>query len=63
MMGVIGVFHERFGIPVVGLQGFVSAVENLREFVPAVYDMTVAIYEELPDRTMIRIFSGQPSEV
>ena len=56
-------FHGRFGIPVVGSQGFVSAVENLREFVPAVYDTTVAISKELPDPTMIRIFRGQPSEV
>lgn len=44
-------------------KGFVSAVENLREFVPAVYDMTVAISKELPDPTMVRIFRGQPSEV
>ncbi|KAG0594718.1 hypothetical protein M758_UG102700 [Ceratodon purpureus] len=44
-------------------KGFVSAVENLREFVPAVYDMTVAVSKELPDPTMIRIFRGQPSVV
>lgn len=47
----------------IGLQGFVSAVENLREFVPAVYDMTVAVSKELPNPTMIRIFRGQPSVV
>ncbi|XP_024376846.1 1-acyl-sn-glycerol-3-phosphate acyltransferase 2 [Physcomitrium patens] len=44
-------------------KGFVSAVENLREFVPVVYDMTVAISKELPNPTMIRIFRGQPSVV
>lgn len=48
---------------VVGFQGFVSAVENLREFVPALYDMTVAVSEELPNPTMIRLFRGQPSVV
>uniref|UniRef100_A0A7I4DYR6 1-acylglycerol-3-phosphate O-acyltransferase n=1 Tax=Physcomitrium patens TaxID=3218 RepID=A0A7I4DYR6_PHYPA len=44
-------------------KGFVSAVENLREFVPAVYDMTVAVSKELPSPTMVRIFRGQPSVV
>lgn len=46
-----------------GVQGFVSAVQNLRGFVPAVYDTTVAISKELPDPTMLRIFKGQPSVV
>jgi lysophosphatidic acid acyltransferase/lysophosphatidylinositol acyltransferase len=44
-------------------KGFVSAVENLRDFVPAVYDITVAVSKELPSPTMIRIFRGQPSVV
>lgn len=44
-------------------KGFVSAVTNLRDFVPAVYDMTVAIPKGGPSPTMLRLFSGQPSTV
>jgi len=44
-------------------KGFVSAVQNLREFVPAVYDMTVAISNVAPAPTMLRMFQGKPSVV
>lgn len=44
-------------------KGFVSAVANLREFVPAVYDVTVAVPKESPAPTMKRVLSGQPSVV
>lgn len=44
-------------------KGFVSAVVNLRDFVPAVYDMTVAIPKGAPSPTMLRLLSGQPSTV
>lgn len=60
---MMGSFFDRNWFSGCWLQGFVSAVENLREFVPAVYDMTVAVSKELPDPTMIRIFRGQPSVV
>jgi len=38
-------------------------VQNLREFVPVVYDMTVTVSKELPAPTMMRILKGQPSVV
>lgn len=44
-------------------QGFVSAVSNMRPFVPAVYDFTVAIPKSSPPPTMLRLFRGQPSVV
>lgn len=44
-------------------KGFVSAVANLREFVPVVYDITVAVPKESPAPTMKRVLSGQPSVV
>ncbi|MCO5598322.1 hypothetical protein L7F22_052415 [Adiantum nelumboides] len=44
-------------------KGFVAAVSNLREFVPAVYDVTVAVPKESPPPTMKRALSGQPSVV
>ena len=44
-------------------QGFVSAVSNMRSFVPAIYDMTVAIPKTSPPPTMLRLFKGQPSVV
>lgn len=44
-------------------KGFVSAVANLRAFVPAVYDMTVAIPKGAPSPTMLRLLSGKPSVV
>lgn len=42
-------------------KGFVSAVSNLRSFVPAIYDITVAIPKEEPSPTMLRLLKGQPS--
>ncbi|KAL0805665.1 hypothetical protein Bca101_098156 [Brassica carinata] len=44
-------------------KGFVSAVSNMRSFVPAIYDMTVAIPKTSPPPTMLRLFKGQPSVV
>ncbi|XP_010265751.1 PREDICTED: 1-acyl-sn-glycerol-3-phosphate acyltransferase 2-like [Nelumbo nucifera] len=44
-------------------KGFVSAVSNMRSFVPAIYDVTVAIPKNQPSPTMLRIFKGQPSVV
>jgi lysophosphatidic acid acyltransferase/lysophosphatidylinositol acyltransferase len=45
------------------MQGFVSAVQNLRDFVPVVYDMTVAISKEAPNPTILRILKCQSSVV
>eukprot|EP00250_Pteridium_aquilinum_P010497 c19430_g1_i1 orf=281-1426(+) len=62
-------FAESSGLPVPKnvliprTKGFVSAVANLREFVPAVYDITVAVPRESPSPTMKRLLSGQPSVV
>uniref|UniRef100_A0A0D6R7N0 1-acylglycerol-3-phosphate O-acyltransferase n=1 Tax=Araucaria cunninghamii TaxID=56994 RepID=A0A0D6R7N0_ARACU len=42
-------------------KGFVSAVSNLRSFVPAIYDITVAIPKKEPYPTMLRLLKGQPS--
>ncbi|XP_039016052.1 1-acyl-sn-glycerol-3-phosphate acyltransferase 2-like [Hibiscus syriacus] len=44
-------------------KGFVSAVSHMRSFVPAVYDMTVAIPKSSPSPTMLRLFKGQSSVV
>lgn len=44
-------------------QGFVSAVSHMRSFVPAIYDITVAIPKSSPAPTMLRLFKGQPSVV
>ena len=44
-------------------QGFVSAVSHMRSFVPAVYDVTVAIPKTQPPPTMLRLFKGQSSAV
>lgn len=46
-----------------GFQGFVSAVSHMRSFVPAIYDVTVAIPKSSPAPTMIRLFKGQSSVV
>ncbi|MCH84413.1 1-acyl-sn-glycerol-3-phosphate acyltransferase-like protein, partial [Trifolium medium] len=35
----------------------------MRSFVPAVYDVTVAIPKSSPAPTMLRLFKGQPSVV
>ncbi|GMY14181.1 1-acyl-sn-glycerol-3-phosphate acyltransferase 2 [Fagus crenata] len=42
-------------------KGFVSAVSHMRSFVPAIYDITVAIPKSSPAPTMLRLFKGQPS--
>ncbi|XP_062166730.1 1-acyl-sn-glycerol-3-phosphate acyltransferase 2 [Alnus glutinosa] len=42
-------------------KGFVSAVTHMRSFVPAVYDVTVAIPKNSTSPTMLRLFKGQPS--
>ncbi|KAI5082852.1 hypothetical protein GOP47_0002595, partial [Adiantum capillus-veneris] len=44
-------------------KGFVAAVSNIREFAPAVYDVTVAVPKESPPPTMKRALSGQSSVV
>ncbi|KAL7092839.1 hypothetical protein ACP275_11G007100 [Erythranthe tilingii] len=44
-------------------KGFVTAVSHMRPFVPAIYDVTVAIPETSPPPTMLRLFKGQPSVV
>ncbi|KAA8518214.1 hypothetical protein F0562_015688 [Nyssa sinensis] len=42
-------------------KGFVSAVSHMRLFVPAIYDVTVAIPKSSPPPTMLRLFKGQSS--
>ncbi|KAK3035170.1 hypothetical protein RJ639_032843, partial [Escallonia herrerae] len=44
-------------------KGFVTAVSHMRSFVPAIYDVTVAIPKSSPAPTMLRIFKGQHSVV
>ncbi|XP_051152570.1 1-acyl-sn-glycerol-3-phosphate acyltransferase 2-like [Andrographis paniculata] len=44
-------------------KGFVSAVAHMRSFVPAIYDVTVAIPKSSPQPTMLRLFKGQSSVV
>lgn len=44
-------------------KGFVSAVSHMRSFVPAIYDMTIAIPKDQPSPTMLRLFKGQSSVV
>ncbi|RXH81141.1 hypothetical protein DVH24_005055 [Malus domestica] len=44
-------------------KGFVSAVSHMRSFVPAIYDVTVAIPKASPSPTMLRLFQGRPSVV
>lgn len=44
-------------------QGFVTAVTHMRPFVPAVYDVTLAIPKNSPPPTMLGLFSGQSSVV
>lgn len=44
-------------------KGFVSAVAHMRSFVPAIYDVTVAIPKTSPPPTMLRLFKGEPSVV
>lgn len=42
-------------------KGFVSAVSNMRSFVPAIYDVTVAVPVDEASPTMLRLFKRQPS--
>jgi lysophosphatidic acid acyltransferase/lysophosphatidylinositol acyltransferase len=42
-------------------KGFVTAVSHMRSFVPAIYDVTLAIPTNSPAPTMLRLFKGQPS--
>lgn len=44
-------------------QGFVSAVTQIRSFVPAIYDCTLSVQKNQPTPTLLRMFSGQSSEV
>ncbi|PIN16685.1 Lysophosphatidic acid acyltransferase LPAAT [Handroanthus impetiginosus] len=44
-------------------KGFVTAVSHMRSFVPAIYDVTVAIPKASPAPTMLRLFKGQSSVV
>lgn len=44
-------------------QGFVSAVSHIRSFVPAIYDCTLTVHNNQPTPTLLRMFSGQSSEV
>ncbi|KAK6127348.1 hypothetical protein DH2020_038919 [Rehmannia glutinosa] len=43
--------------------GFVTAVNHMRSFVPAIYDVTVAIPKTSPPPTMLRLFKGQSSVI
>ncbi|RID49425.1 hypothetical protein BRARA_H00226 [Brassica rapa] len=45
------------------LQGFVSAVTHMRSFVPAIYDCTYTVDKKQTTPTLLRMFSGQSSEV
>ncbi|XP_008813483.1 1-acyl-sn-glycerol-3-phosphate acyltransferase PLS1-like isoform X1 [Phoenix dactylifera] len=44
-------------------KGFVSAVSTMHSFVPAIYDVTVAIPKDQPSPTMLKILKGQSSVV
>ncbi|KAL8127582.1 hypothetical protein AgCh_014477 [Apium graveolens] len=44
-------------------KGFVAAVNQMREFVPAIYDLTFAFPKDSPPPTMLRLLKGQPSVV
>ncbi|KAB1227672.1 1-acyl-sn-glycerol-3-phosphate acyltransferase 3, partial [Morella rubra] len=44
-------------------KGFVSAVNHMRTFVPAVYDCTVVVSKNQPQPTMLRIFRRQSSVI
>ncbi|KAI5673583.1 hypothetical protein M9H77_13947 [Catharanthus roseus] len=44
-------------------KGFVTAVTELRSFVPAIYNITVAIPKTEPRPTMLRMFRGRSSVV
>ncbi|CAH8255267.1 unnamed protein product [Arabidopsis lyrata] len=44
-------------------KGFVSAVSQIRSFVPAIYDCTFTVHNNQPTPTLLRMFSRQSSEV
>ncbi|KAH7294559.1 hypothetical protein KP509_27G007400 [Ceratopteris richardii] len=44
-------------------KGFVSAVTNLRSFMPAVYDITIAIPKGKPSPTLLGLINRQPTTV
>ncbi|KAI3984361.1 hypothetical protein MKX01_011315 [Papaver californicum] len=44
-------------------KGFVASVTNMRSFVPAIYDATVAVPKNQPSPTMLRLLKGQPSVI
>ncbi|GAB2277013.1 1-acyl-sn-glycerol-3-phosphate acyltransferase 3 [Dionaea muscipula] len=44
-------------------KGFVSAVKDMRSFIPVIYDVTVTVAKDQPQPTMITIFKGQSSVV
>lgn len=44
-------------------KGFVSAVNHMRSFVPAIYDATVAIPKNEPQPTLLRILRGRSSVI
>ncbi|KAI3526083.1 hypothetical protein L2E82_00944 [Cichorium intybus] len=44
-------------------KGFVTSVSQMRSFVPAIYDMTVALPKDTTPPTMLRLFKGQSSVV
>ncbi|PSR90200.1 1-acyl-sn-glycerol-3-phosphate acyltransferase [Actinidia chinensis var. chinensis] len=44
-------------------KGFVSAVNHMRSFVPAIYDITVAIPKNEPRPTILRILRGRSSVI
>ncbi|KAM7271680.1 hypothetical protein ACFE04_030894 [Oxalis oulophora] len=44
-------------------KGFVSAVRHMRSFVPAIYEVTLAIPKTTTPPTMLRLFKGQSSVV
>ncbi|MBA0580769.1 hypothetical protein Gorai_022973, partial [Gossypium raimondii] len=50
------------GLPI-PRNGFVTAISNLCLFVPAIYDLTVAIPKTSPSPTLLRLFNGQSSVV
>ncbi|CAO2837346.1 unnamed protein product [Amaranthus hypochondriacus] len=44
-------------------KGFIQAVQNLRPFVPAIYDVTLAVARDKPPPSMLTILKGKSSTV
>ncbi|XP_057515255.1 1-acyl-sn-glycerol-3-phosphate acyltransferase PLS1-like [Amaranthus tricolor] len=44
-------------------KGFIQAVQNLRPFVPAIYDVTLAVARDKPPPSMLTILKGKSSVV